>query len=305
MRGNIIVVILALIMNNPLFAMFSKDDAGTASSQFLKLGVGARAAGMGESYTAVSDDATAIYWNPAGLNRIKGRELSVMHAVWFEDIFYDWVSYTQEIKCGVIGVAAQYLSYGSITGTDSTGLEGSDFTPYDMSVILSYAKKVKGISVGANLKYIGSNIDGETGSAAALDIGGMYELCEDKLSLGLVVQNIGTKMKYIDESESLPLNIKTGAAYKIMDNLLVVADINVPSDDEINISAGSEYSYDINKDLSLAGRAGYNTRNKDTGGTSGITAGIGIGYLKYNLDYAYAPYGDLGNTHRVSLGIKF
>lgn len=306
MKKSAIIISLIFMSVGMSNAMFSKDDAGTASAQFLTLGVGARAAGMGESYTAISDDATAIYWNPAGLNNIEGKELSVMHAVWFEDIFYDWASYVQDCKFGgKIGIGVQYLSYGAITETDSTGLEGSDFTPYDIAAIVSYAKEIKGIALGANIKYISSKIKDETAWALAVDLGGMYKLCEDKLSLGLALQNIGTKMKYIDEGDSLPLNIKLGGAYKVMENLLVTADISAPSAGAITISGGSEYRHSINESLSASVRAGYNTKNKDTGDLTGITAGAGVKYSKYDLDYAYAPYGDLGNTHRVSFGIKF
>ena len=63
-------------------AGFSKDDAGTATAQFLKLGAGAQAAGMGEAYAGVAKDDTSIYWNPAGLNNITGKSASFMHAIY-------------------------------------------------------------------------------------------------------------------------------------------------------------------------------------------------------------------------------
>ncbi|MBN2407126.1 MAG: PorV/PorQ family protein [Elusimicrobia bacterium] len=304
-KSVILIISLVLAITGAGYCFMSEDDAGTAGAQFLKLGVGARAAAMGESYAAVSDDSTAVYWNPAGLSRTEGRDLSVMHAVWFEDIFYDWVSYAQDFKCGRIGGAVQYLSYGKITGTDATGLEGDDFTPYDLAVILSYAKEYRGIPLGASLKYIGSKIDDESASAFAVDLGVMKELMEGKFTLGLALQNLGTEMKYDEESDPLPLNIKLGGAYSVTEDILATADINAPSDAEANAGIGGEYLYSVNDDISLSGRAGYTTRNGDTGGTNGVTAGIGVKYTKYNFDYAFAPYGDLGNTHRISLGMKF
>ena len=68
---------------------FSGNDAGKAGAQFLKIGVGARAIGMGEAYGAVSNDANAVYWNPAGLNQLESKEVSFMHAVWLEAINYE------------------------------------------------------------------------------------------------------------------------------------------------------------------------------------------------------------------------
>jgi len=57
--------------------------------------------------------------------------------------------------------------------------------------------------------------------------------------------------------------------------------------------------------MNAAGRVGYNTAAKDTGGLNGISAGIGFVYLNYGIDYAFVPYGDLGNTQRISLSAKF
>ena len=125
-----------------------------------------------------------------------------MHAVWFEDISYNYVSYAQDSKYGKIGAGIQYLSYGSITKTDTTGTEDGSFTPSDTAVSVSYANKVKNIPVGATLKYISSKIDSDSASAIAVDLGAQYELTRYKLMLGAAVQNIGTKMKFITESPS-------------------------------------------------------------------------------------------------------
>jgi hypothetical protein len=155
------------------------------------------------------------------------------------------------------------------------------------------------------LKYISSKIENESASAVAVDIGGMYRLMENRLSCGLVLQNIGTKMKYISEEDPLPFNIKAGGSYSIKDNWKGVLDINMPRDNEVIMGLGTEYMHEINKELSAAGRLGYNTRNKDTGGTNGFSVGMGVVYNAYGIDYAFAPFGDLGATHRISLSMKF
>jgi len=308
MKKHIIIsifIIFGFIVSSSVYGAFTEDDAGTVTADFLKLDIGGRAAGLGNSYAGLSDDSTAIYWNPAGLNQLSLKKLDLMHAIWFEDIFYDWVSYSMPFKYGNIGIGFQYLSYGKIYKTDETGLEDGSFTPYEYCIITSYAKKMFNIPMGINLKYISSNIEDETAYSFATDIGGMYKLFNDKLSLGLAVQNIGTKMKYMEEEEELPFNIKYGACYEIRSNWIAVFDINMPVDNKINIGMGSEYSYKINDLLSLAGRIGYNNRAIKTGGTNGITGGFGIKYRKYDIDYAFMPFGDLGNTHRISFGYKF
>jgi len=119
------------------------------------------------------------------------------------------------------------------------------------------------------------------------------------------VQNVGTKMKFVDKKEKLPLNVKAGVAYDISTNWLVALDVNSPIDGEVNIGAGTEYVYKVKKGIEVAGRAGYSTVTKDAGGLNGITAGLGLGYEGYSLDYAFVPFGDLGDTHRLSFGIRF
>jgi hypothetical protein len=305
MRKLMLLMAVAVGCSTTVFAAFSKDDAGTATAQFLKLGAGARAAGMGEASAAAANDSTSIYWNPAGLNKLADRSLAVMHAVWFEDITYDWLSYAQPVKgVGTVGVGIQYLSYGTIKGMDSTGVEGASFTPNDLAVTLSCARNYKGIDLGASVKYISSKIK-HSASAYAVDLGAQYKMMNDRLALGLAVQNLGTKMKFVDQEDALPANVKLGGAYSVNPDWLVALDINAPVDHEINYGVGTEYLYHINNTMSAAGRAGYNTSARDTGGLNGFSAGVGFTYLNYGIDYAYVPYSDLGNTQRISFRIAF
>ena len=308
MKRVFLAVSAALLSVNLGFAAFSSGDAGTASAQFLKLGAGARVTAMGDAGAAISGDSNSIYWNPAGLNSITRKSASVMHAVWFEDIVYDWASFAMPYKdWGVFGLGIQYLSYGSIKRIDSTGLETGDFSPTDMCVSLSYARNFKGVDLGANIKYISLKIE-NTATAYGADLGAQYKLkdvLDDKLTLGLAVQSIGTKVKFINEEDPLPMNVKLGGAYAIKGNWLAVLDFNAPIDNAVSVGAGTEYMYKVKEKIELFGRAGYNTRNLDTGGLNGVTAGIGIKYLDYGFDYAFVPYGELGNTQRISISLKF
>lgn len=286
------------------FAAFAKDDAGTTTAQFLKLGAGARGTGMGGAFTAVTDGTDSVYWNPAGLNKVEGRALSVMHAAWFEGISYDWASYAQQVNdIGTVGIGIQYLSYGSITGTDSTGLETGSFSPSDIALTLSCARNYLGFDLGASVKYISSRIK-NSASAFALDLGAQYAL-DKKITLGAAVQNLGTAMKFRNDEVSLPLNVRIGGAYAVRSYWNVAVDVNAPVDYDPSLGLGTEYFYKINSEMKAAGRLGYSTGSKDTGGLNGVAAGLGFRYLDYTFDYAFAPYGELGNTHRLSFGMKF
>lgn len=297
---------IACMANMLSFGAFSTNDAGTSAAQFLKLGAGARAAALGDSAAGLSGDSTAIYWNPAGLNGIAGKgSLSVMHSVWLEDISYDWASYAVPYRdWGVFGLGVQYLSYGGMKKIDDTGLETGDFRPGDLCASLSYATQSGGINLGANIKYISLTIE-HNAVAYAADLGAQYKVLDSRLTLGLAVQNIGTKAAFINEADALPFNIKLGGAYALQNNWCAVLDFNAPVDNEANVGAGTEYCYMISNTVAVAGRVGYTTRTLKTGGFNGMTAGFGLTYLDYTFDYAFVPYGELGNTHRLSFGVSF
>jgi len=287
-----------------VFGFMNKEGLGTTSGQFLKLGAGAKASSMGEAFTGISDDATAIYWNPSGINRLNRKEMSLMYAVFFENISYNNLFYIHPTDIGNLGLGLQYLSYGSVEGLDEYGNPTENFTPTDLAITLSYARAIQGIDIGISLKYISSKIK-ETATTIAFDIGLMKQLIEDKLSIGLVITNLGGSLKYISESSSLPMNIKIGCGYKIKKDIITSFDIVLPSDNEIIVAVGGEYNYRIKDGFIVSGRLGYNTITKDIDGLKGITLGLGANYKNYKLDYAFVPYGDLGNTHKISLGLKF
>ncbi|MFC1501529.1 PorV/PorQ family protein [Elusimicrobiota bacterium] len=297
-------IFLIPILLAPLNAAFSKDDAGTSAAPFLKLGAGARAAAMGDAYVAVVNNADGVYWNPAALYDIEEFSFSAMHAVWFEDIYYDWISYARNITFGTIGIGAQYLSYGTMKKTDSTGAEISDFSPSDLAITLSYANYIFGIPMGISAKYVSLTIE-DSATAFAMDIGTKLSSEYNEFAFGFVIQNIGTKVKFINEEDPLPLNIKTGIAYRASSTLLFSLDANAPIDNEPNAGIGIEYSKEINFDTYTAIRAGYNTKTKDISGLQGFSAGIGFRYFEYDFDYAYVPFGDLGQTHKISFSLKF
>lgn len=298
------VAIIFLMCLNVSFAFMSKDDVGTISAQFLKLGVGARATGMGNAFGGVSDDSTGIYWNPAGLNQINKQMINLTHADWFEDIFYDWVSTVFSTSIGKLGLGIEYLSYGNIMETNDIGDEMGNFKPADLAIIISYANVIEDIMFGLNVKYISMRIKGSA-TSAGMDFGVMKSISmmsSDKLNIGIVVQNIGTNVKFISDEYSLPLNIKLGLACYIDSNWIFSIDFNFPMDNSINFGIGAEYMYKLNDEFGIICRAGYNSQSNVH---NGLTVGGGINYLNWTIDYAYVPYGDLGNTHRFSLGFLF
>ncbi len=266
---------------------------GTTGANFLKIGVGARATAMGGAFTALADDSTSLYWNPAGLAQIKGRELSATYNLWFEDIRQGYLSMGFPSMGGTLGLAANYVDMGTLEGRDEAGNPTGNFTASDLELMVGYAKKIAPkFSFGFGAGIIQDTIAEDKESAFLANVGLLTEVSKP-LILGLVVQNIGTELG----SDPLPLTLRLGLALR-RNPFVIALDLVKPTDDDTYYCAGAEWW--IEKIVAL--RVGYKS-NQDAG--SGLTAGLGFKVATVDLDYAYVAYGDLGNTHRISLGFKW
>jgi len=268
------------------------DGPGTTATSFLKIGVGARATAMGEAFTALADDGTAFYWNPAGLAQIEKIEVSTMYNMHFQAINQGYISLASPLLEGVIGLGINYVDMGQIEGRDEYGNPTGNFGASDIHLFGGYANKLKNICWGLTAGWLQDKIKQDKKSSFLGSIGLLYSL-NKYLTLGVVAQNIGSRLG----SDPLPLTFKIGAASKLK-ALTFALDIAKPQDNEIYYCLGAEWW--LGNVLAL--RVGYKT-NQDIG--QGLTAGLGYKFGRICLDYAYVPYGDLGNTHRISLGIRF
>ena len=282
------------------------ENAGTRAAQFLNIAVGARAVGMGESHVAAADDVYAAYWNPAGLSYVDTRQLGFMHNEWFEDIRYEFLGYAQPLgNLGTLAGSVSFVYLGELDKTDETGRVTDYFRPYDILLALSFGKRLSSaISTGVNVKFLREQIDGKEAQAFAVDFGGLYNLSNSGLILGANIQHVGTRLKFVEESFSLPVNVTLGAAYRLMDDALtLVVDVDRPTDANSSMGLGAEYK--IMDVTSLRAGYIYNMGGNNLGTASGLRAGLGVEVGDYEFDYAFVFYGDLGQTHRVSLVAKF
>lgn len=283
--------------------------AGTTGATFLKIGVGARPISMGDAFVAVADDANTIYWNPAGLSNISRPEITAMHNQWFEGINYEFLGYVHPTKkWGNFGVGLSLLHMDRISRTreDEQGLyagkEGT-FEVSNRSFILAYARKITDdISGGFNFKIIHQINADIKSQGLAFDLGCLYKTFVNNLIVGFNIQNIGYPVKMGEETFHLPMNIRIGFSYKPIQSLTIATDLKQPLDNYLNISLGGEYTF---KDI-FALRIGYKYElgDNDLGSLSGLRAGCGFKWQSFQVDYAIAPYGNLGNTHRISLLVR-
>lgn len=280
-------------LSSPLLAA----EVGTTGATFLKIGQGARPIAMGGAFSAVADDVNALWWNPAGLVNLSRKEFTATHSQWFADITHQSLGYAQ--NWGHNKALGAGLIYLGTTDQERSewGEELGNFDIKDLAFSLAFARQMTDrISLGVGLKYISQQLYEEEAFAYAYDLGGLYQH-SDKLTWGLSVQNMGEEIEFVEEGDPLPLSIKLGIAYELKKDLTMALDVNFPSYEETRVNVGLEY---WSEDL-LAVRGGWKSGYE----VFDFAVGLGFKLGGFLLDYAYVPYGDLGDTHRFSLTLGF
>ncbi|MBU0702104.1 PorV/PorQ family protein [bacterium] len=290
--------IMAITVGVTLNAEATNSKAGTRGGQFLKIDVGARPAALGGAFAAVDGDVNSICWNPAGLGSIKQQTATFMHNEWLKGVKYEFVGYAKPLSNGrVISGGITCLGSGNIEGWKDKDTR-DDFSAGDIAVTMGYSRKMnEQMLVGANARIIHQRIKDSTAAGVAVDMGILYQTKVKGLMIGAVLRNLGTRMKFENEANSLPLEIKGGMSVSLP-KMLCVLDVTIPTDNNLRINTGVEYQ--LIPQLAL--RAGYSSNNDLD---HGLSAGIGFNTKGLQFDYALVPYGDVDNTHRVSVGKRF
>lgn len=291
---------------------FSSKAVGATTADFMNLPVGARAAAMGGAYSAISEEASAVYWNPAGLVQIPKLSAVFMRAQYLEEISYQYAAYAHRLSYdSVIAGSVMLTDIGSITETDISGNKLGSFAPRDQVFTLSYSKAILefsdkdiDVSVGVSAKYIKSSIV-HSAKAYAADLGIMtYNFTDIPYRLAVTATNMGGGLTYDTESNPLPLTFRLGAAVNPFRNMLTSLDVVLPKQNKPNVLLGAELATTPNELTRLCIRAGLDMQ-KMRDGIGGISAGVGATLHFFSLDYAFVPMGELGSTHRISLTFDF
>jgi hypothetical protein len=282
----------------------SAGEPGTSGFVFLRLGNGARATGMGEAFTAVTDDATSIYWNPAGMANVEGVDLNVTHTEWLVDIRFEQISVVNEMFGGSVGLSFTGLYYGEMDRYDnypSLSPNGT-FNPYDLALAGGYARDIlPNLAIGASVKFIYEKIDFESASGWAVDLGVTHRSMIEGLTLAASVLNLGPQAKFVEEKFYPPLQLRGGASYRydserLRGHFIVASDVVFPNDGDVKVHFGAEYNYRT----FLSVRGGYKANYY----VQGPTLGLGVIYKNLAFDYGWAPMEfDLGDSHRFSIRV--
>ena len=291
-----------------LMASLSYASAGTEGAAFLDIPVGAGPAAMGAAYTALASNAYAPTWNPAGLGRLSGTEMSAQHLSYLESMNYEYLSVVHpfnkedsETHRG-IGFSVQYLGSGDINRTDIDPVTGvpvnngdpiGTFSSHYASYNLAYGQTLsEKLSVGVTGKVINAQIDDVSANAYAADLGALYK-ANDKTDLGASLVNIGTRLKFLSEGDSLPTAFKVGGAFRPTSSFLVSAEGVYEGNGLASFHTGTEWR--PMEMISL--RAGFRTDTlKGLSPLAGFSTGLGLHVWGQEFAYAWTPYGDLGDT---------
>ncbi len=292
-------------------------DQGTTAASFLKLQTGPRAIAMAESFAGLADDVNAIQYNASGMAYMKEKEFTFMHAVWFQDIFYDHLAVAWPIEgIGTIGLSGLYLNAGTfdkyVLDAANNPVAAGQFTANSLAAGLSYARQIiPVISAGINLKMISETIDTASASSIAVDLSAMYKTPIKGLSAGLNITNLGPSLGF-EQAFSLPINVRVGLGWKPAANIALGADYAQPIETVGVFSLGGEYGYRdflyLRLGYKYGGAIDYNQTFTGFGPAvaSGLAMGVGFKVAKnYSADYAYSNYGFLGTPHRIALTMKF
>jgi hypothetical protein len=289
------------------------EKVGTLGGQSLKIGVGARAAAMGEAYVAIADDATAVYWNPAGIARLSGQSITLNHTAWPAEILFDQAAYVFNVKWipGMLGVNVRALTMSQdvVRTTYLPDGTGETFDAGEWAYGLSYARALTDkFSAGLSVNYVQTGLDDVKGSSVTFDFGTLYDIGLMGAKIGMTIQNIGSDMTFIDEKVKMPVFFRVGGSFNILQQgdsrLLTSAEFTHPPDNSEKLNLGAEYGF---RDFFFL-RGGYKL-NYDT---EGFTGGFGVKFpltqsksSVARVDYAYSDLQFLSDVHRVSMNVSF
>jgi hypothetical protein len=287
------------------------SDAGTTSFPFLKIGVGARAVAMGGAFAGLANDASAMYYNPAGPALSEHDLYTAEYHNYFMDIQSGYAAFVKNLdEVQALSAYASYLNYGEFIESDTTGsATGNTFGGGDMLLAAGYARRLgRGIQAGLVAKFLYEKVGEYSASGVAVDLGASYVNDRQRFGAGLAIQNLGKQMGTLgDQKYDLPLAVRGGVFYRPRGlSLLLTSDIILPTDNDPVFAIGGEY--DDLKPLYI--RMGWNSfgsnyRTADSDDSwAGLTFGFGVDFKQFQLSYAFMPAAELGESHRISLAGK-
>ncbi len=343
--------IVFFTISSVAFAQAGEDDfaklnyspdvtkTGTSAANFLEIGIGATAEALGGAYSSLASNATALYWNPAGISNSSKVDITINHSEWLADTQFQFFGLVFPIGNGIaLGVSYTGLNYGDKRPVRTIGQPegtGEFYRAADMALAGSFAMKVTDrFSFGITGKYISQQIWHESATSFAIDVGVLYKTQLEGFNIGTSISNFGSDLQmdgrdlvraYDADSKNysndklnvslktdsfpLPLIFRFGLSYQFnigyRNSFTFASDMIHPSNNNVYLNSGFEYSF--NNLIQL--RVGYQSLF-DENSEKGLTAGFGIvnpfeNIFDFSINYAYSDWGRLGYVQRITLNAGF
>ena len=324
------IILLFLITS-----LFGVDKAGTTAAKFLSIGVGSKATGMGGAFTSIADDATAMYWNPAGLSFNKTKEVYLNHANWIADISFDYFGFTIPVNNKTtlgFNITSVTMDEMEVTryGNENTG---ETFKAADYAIGSTYAINLTDrFSVGLNAKYIQQTIANSHAKGFALDFGTLF-ITPFGFNLGTSISNFGSKLMMtgddlligadVDENingnnESvtgtlstdyfdLPLVLRIGVSdkFKISSRGSIVLSMDAisPNDNANYINIGTEINLFDGLIFLYSGMNSLLLEDKES--EFSVGGGLRLPNNSLSINFTHEQMKFLGNSQQVSISINY
>jgi len=305
----LVILLSCLVFGSRL--VFGEAVTGVA---ILNQATGVRQLGMAEVATGLSDDASAMHYNPGGIATIRNIEFNAMYHQNIIDTRNEAINLTFPLKKGLLLRNKGGISIGALA------YQGGDFewiqlnpdetiksrerlkAESDYQIGLCYGEEIAKYSgntyAGIMVKWTQSTlVEKYRANAVGIDIGVLHKV--KGLGLGVAVQNIGTEMKFIEVGDSLPFTVRTGGSYEIEIGKIVkvtggVDGIKVKNEDMRWNLGGECWIGDM-----LGIRAGYKIKDEDK-----VSVGASIRYKWVQLDYGYKMMDVFSNTHQAAITLR-
>jgi hypothetical protein len=279
-------------------------DVGSTALPYLKMDQGARAAALSGACTAAGDDAWAVFYNPAATALPSRQELALGHNEWLEGIRNEAAAYVLPLSGGgALFGGMNLLLSGGMDKYDTSGVNTGSFGSQEGALSLGGSLPFgDGYYGGADLKGLYQKADSASATAWAGDAGLLK--IEGDWRAGASVSNLGTAMKLGSTAFQLPVMLRAGLAWSGVPHLRLSADGIKAGESRAAGAFGAEGEIPSGPDSAFYLRAGYRTGRSRFAGP-GYSAGLGLRNGDVRLDYAFTPYGELGDSHRLTIAVMF
>jgi hypothetical protein len=314
----ILLTAFQIEINAQLFPILGGQRVGISTAEFLKIGVGGRASAMGDAFVAVANDASALYWNPAGLVQFKDDQLLFSHNIWVVDINHDFVGAVYHMdETNAFGVSFTSLSMQDMPVTTEFQPFGTgDYFGFgDIALAVTYSRKMtEQFSFGGTVRYVEETLDKLKMRGVMIDLGTYYWTGLGSTRFAVAVSNFGNQLAPDGQvvlvgkrsnsqwqAFSPPTVFRIGFAFEPyqdeLNKITASIQLNHPNDNSENVSTGVEYSWKNTFYL----RGGYKFNVDEQNYSFGAGVYLPVSIANVTVDYAYSNFVRLGTAHRFSI----